>query len=180
MDPERLADRGVLTAGSGQTYDINYNYQNNGGNVNLTGLAGLRRTGCLQRRSGAAPGDGYRQFNTAAGPDRPTEPRPRDAHHAGMPEQDRRPLVVADIRINGSQGLEFRLDVFNALNTVVIDNRQNEIQFVSPTNLTIRNSQTLADGSVDPTRLTPRTAGFGAATRALDMRTMQVQVRYRF
>ena len=28
---------GVLTAGSGQAYDLTYNYQNNGGNVNLTG-----------------------------------------------------------------------------------------------------------------------------------------------
>ena len=69
-----------------------------------------------------------------------------------------------DIRIGASRALELRLDMFNAFNTVVISNRQNEIQFVSPTDLTIRNSQTLANGSIDPARLTPRTAGFGAAT----------------
>ena len=85
-----------------------------------------------------------------------------------------------DIRVGASRALEFRLDVFNAFNTVVINNRQNEIQFVSPTDLTIRNSQTLADGSIDPARLTPRTAGFGAATAAMGMRTMQMQVRFRF
>ena len=52
---------------------------------------------------------------------------------------------------------------FNLFNTVVINGRQNQIQFVSPTDLTIRNSQTLADGSNDPARLVPRNAGFGAA-----------------
>ena len=81
---------------------------------------------------------------------------------------------------SGPAALELRLDLFNAFNTVVIDNRQNEIQFVSPTDLTIRNSQTLPNGSIDPARLTPRTAGFGAATRALGMRTVQMQVRFRF
>ncbi len=35
--------------------------------------------------------------------------------------------------------------------------------FASPTNQTITNSETLADGTVDPNRLTPRNAGFGAA-----------------
>jgi hypothetical protein len=84
------------------------------------------------------------------------------------------------VQFNAAAVTGLRLDLFNAFNTVVIDNRQNEIQFVSPTDLTIRNSQTLANGSIDPARLTPRTAGFGAATRALAMRTVQMQVRFRF
>jgi hypothetical protein len=46
--------------------------------------------------------------------------------------------------------------------------------------LTIRNAQTLPDGSINPARLTPRTAGFGAAQGAMAMRTMQVQIRFRF
>jgi hypothetical protein len=85
-----------------------------------------------------------------------------------------------DIRIGSSRALELRLDMFNAFNTVVISDRQEQIQFVSPTNLTIRNSQTLPDGSLDPARLTPRTAGFGAAQSAMAMRTMQMQIRFRF
>jgi hypothetical protein len=85
-----------------------------------------------------------------------------------------------DIRLGSGRALEFRLDLFNAFNTVVINARQNEIQFVSPTDLTIRNSQTLANGSVDPARLTPRTAGFGAATGAMPMRSVQLQFRFRF
>ena len=45
------------------------------------------------------------------------------------------------------------------------------LQFNSPTDLTIRNPQFLADGSVDPTRLQPTNAGFGAATGAQALRT---------
>ena len=54
------------------------------------------------------------------------------------------------------------------------------MQYRSPTDLTILNSQYLADGSLDPTRLTPRNAGFGAATGAQPMRNMQLQIRFGF
>ena len=175
---------GVLTAGSGQTYDLSYNYQNNGGNVNLTGSPdyGARIVYLGDPGSGCSNNE-YAQFNTAA----VTGPT-----YGSVGLESGRNILRAcpnkivdlslsrDIRIRGNQGLEFRLDLFNAFNTVVISNRNTEIQYVSPTNLTIRNSQTLADGSIDPSRLTPRTAGFGAATGAMDMRTMQVQIRYRF
>jgi hypothetical protein len=50
----------------------------------------------------------------------------------------------------------------------------------SPTDQTIVNSQYLADGTLDPTRLTPRTAGFGAATSAQPLRNMQLQIRFAF
>ena len=43
---------GVLTAGSGQAYDLTYNYQNNGGNVNLTGSPDYGARIVFTRRSG--------------------------------------------------------------------------------------------------------------------------------
>ena len=43
---------GVLTAGSGQAYDLTYNYQNNGGEREPDRLARLRRTDRLHRRPG--------------------------------------------------------------------------------------------------------------------------------
>jgi len=52
--------------------------------------------------------------------------------------------------------------------------------FRSPTDLTIVNSPTLADGSINPARLTPRTAGFGAATGAQVMRNVKVMIRFGF
>jgi hypothetical protein len=70
--------------------------------------------------------------------------------------------------------------MFNALNTVVIDDRQNQLQLNSPTDLTIRNNQFLADGSLNPQRLTPRSAGYGAANGALAMRTIEVRLRFQF
>jgi hypothetical protein len=63
---------------------------------------------------------------------------------------------------------------------VIITNRVTQLQYTNPTDLTIRNSQTLPDGSIDPNRLTPRTAGFGAATNAEALRSMQMQIRFSF
>jgi hypothetical protein len=55
-----------------------------------------------------------------------------------------------------------------------------QLQLVSPTDQTIRNSQFLPNGEVDPNRLTPEVAGFGAANGAANMRTVQVQLRFQF
>jgi hypothetical protein len=45
---------------------------------------------------------------------------------------------------------------------------------------TVTNNQYNADGTLNPARLTPQNAGFGAATGAQAMRTAQVQVRFQF
>ena len=58
-----------------------------------------------------------------------------------------------DIRMGGNRTLEFRLDVFNLFDTVIYTSRNASISYNSPTDLTVRNSQTLADGSLDPARL---------------------------
>jgi len=70
--------------------------------------------------------------------------------------------------------------VFNVFDTVIYDQRNQNISYNSPTDLTVRNSQTLPDGSLDPARLVPRNAGFGQATRAFALRNMQLQFRFRF
>ena len=88
--------------------------------------------------------------------------------------------IFRDIRMGGNRRLELRMDVFNAFNTVVITGRNTNIQYDNPTSQNILNSQTLADGSLNPQRLTPRTAGFGAANAARDLRSMQLQFRFRF
>ena len=54
------------------------------------------------------------------------------------------------------------------------------MQFTSPTDQTVRNPQYNADGTLVATRLTPVNAGFGAATAAQAMRTIQVQLRFQF
>jgi hypothetical protein len=50
----------------------------------------------------------------------------------------------------------------------------------SPTNQTLTNNQYLTDGSINPTRVKPNQAGFGAVSSAQAMRSVQAQVRFQF
>ena len=183
---------GVLTAGSAQNannqangrYDLTYSYQNNGGSVNLTGSPdyGARIVYVGDPGSGCSD-DQYRQFNTASvtGPTYGSVGLESGRNIlGGCPDKTIDLSIARTIRMGGSRQLQFRLDVFNAFNVVVINDRNRNVNFTSPTNLTILNSQTLADGSIDPARLTPRTAGFGAATGAQNMRNMQAMIRFQF
>ena len=175
---------GVLTAGSGTAYDLSYSYRDNGGNVNLTGspdygarivYLGDPGSGCTENQ--------YVQFNTAAvtGPTYGSLGLESARNILrGCPDKTVDLALMREIRVGGDRRLEFRLDVFNAFNTVVINARQTQVQYNSPTDLTVRNSQARADGSIDPARSTPRTAGFGAATGAQAMRNVQLQFRFRF
>ncbi len=70
--------------------------------------------------------------------------------------------------------------MYNALNVVVYNARQTQLQLASPTNQTIRNPQFLTDGSVDPNRLKTTSAGFGAVTGAQALRTVHIQLRFSF
>jgi hypothetical protein len=69
---------------------------------------------------------------------------------------------------------------FNAFNAVVIDQRQTTVTYVSPSNLTVVNNQFKADGTLNAARAKPNNAGFGAATRALAMRNVRLQLRFQF
>jgi hypothetical protein len=183
---------GVLTAGSanhtgdqnGGRYDLTYNYENNGANVNLTGspdyaarilYVGDPGSGCSS--------DQYRQFNTAAvtGPTYGSVGLESGRNLlGGCPDKTVDLALAKNIRFGGARTFQFRLDVFNAFNTTVITNRNRNVTFRSPTDLTITNSQFNADGSLNTARLQPRNAGFGAATGAQNMRNIQLQVRFGF
>ena len=178
----RLA--GVLTAGSGQAYDLNYSYQNNGSNQNLTGspdfgprivFVGDPGSGCSSNQ--------FNQFNVSAvtGPTyNSTQMESGRNVMRGCADHRVDMSISRDIRLGGNRRFEFRLDVYNLFDTVIYTGRNNTINYVSPTDLTIRNSQTLADGSNDPARLVPRNAGFGAANNAMALRSMQLQFRFAF
>jgi hypothetical protein len=79
-----------------------------------------------------------------------------------------------------SRRLEARLDVFNALNVAVINAISTTATFNTPAGMALQNNQYNADGSLNPARLQPKTAGFGAATGAQTMRNLQVQLRFQF
>jgi len=76
--------------------------------------------------------------------------------------------------------VDCRQSITRSVDTVVLNNRVSQLQLTTPDAQVIRNSQYLPNGDVDPTRLVPRTAGFGAATAAQAMRSMQLQIRFQF
>jgi Carboxypeptidase regulatory-like domain/TonB-dependent Receptor Plug Domain len=178
----RLA--GVLSAGSGPTYDLGFGYQGGIGAQNLTGSPDYNaRIVYVGDPGSGCSSDQYRQFNMAAvsGPTyNSTQMESGRNRMRACPDKRLDMAVSRDIRVGGGRVLDFRLDVFNVFDTVIYDQRNQNIAYNSPTDLTIRNSQFLADGSLDPTRLQPRNAGFGAATRALPLRSMQIQIRFAF
>src|SRR5206468_11985622 len=98
----------------------------------------------------------------------------------GCPDHTVDLSIARNIRFGGNRTFQFRLDVFNAFNAVIYNNRNSNVIYRSPTDLTIVNSQFLPDGSIDPNRLTPRNAGFGAATGAQPLRNLQLQIRLGF
>ncbi len=175
---------GVLTAGSGPAYDLGYSYQNNGGNVNLTGSPnyGARIQYIGDPGSGCSSNQ-YSQFNIASvtGPQYGSLGLESGRNLLRGCADKRVDLSLSrDIRAGGSRRLELRLDVFNAFNAEIITNRNNTVTYVSPTNLTVVNNQFNADGSLNTARAKPNNSGFGAATNAEAMRNMQVQVRFQF
>jgi hypothetical protein len=175
---------GVLTAESGTRYDLGYSYNSNGASKNLTGSPdyGARIVYTGDPGSGCSDNQ-YAQFNTAAvtGP---------SYGSVGL-ESGRNILancatkivdlsLARDIRLGGGRVLQFRVDAFNALNTVIFNGRQTNLQLDNPIDKRPQNSQYNADGTINPTRLTPRSAGFGAATGAQAMRNFQAMIRFQF
>ena len=74
--------------------------------------------------------------------------------------------------------------MFNALNLINYNGRSSTVQFASPTDFSVRNSQFVVDSTgklvLDPSRLRPQNAGFGAVSGAANMRSLQGQIRFVF
>jgi hypothetical protein len=177
---------GILSAGSGNPYDLGFSYQNNGSNVNMTGSPdyGARIRYIGDPGSGCTGLDNqYAQFNTKAvvGPDYFSDGLESGrAVMRGCADKTVDLSLSRNIRLGGGRSVQLRVDAFNAFNTVVISGRQTTLQYTNPVAKGIRNSQTLADGSLDPERLKPQNAGFGAATGAQAMRTIRLTARFSF
>ena len=154
-------------------------------NVNLTGspdyaakiiYVGDPGSGCSNNQ--------YAQFNTTAvtGPTYGSVGLESGRNIlGGCPDHTVDMSIAKNIRFGGNavacSSASGRLNVFNA---VIYNNRNSNVIYRSPTDQTIVNSQYLADGSLDPTRLQPKNAGFGAATSAQPLRNMQLQIRFIF
>jgi hypothetical protein len=191
---------GVFRADSGTPYDVGYSYNNGPTGQALTGspdynarivINDLRAlgSGCssnqyqqinnimLPATAGASPV----QTNAVSGPQVGSRGLESGRNLlSGCNDHTLDLAIQRTIRLGGSRRLVLRADVFNALNSVIFTSRQSTLQFNSATDQTIRNSQYLADGSVDPNRLRPNQAGFGAATGAAALRSVQLQIKFAF
>ncbi len=134
------------------------------------------------------PGSGcssnqYAQFNTSvvSGPTYGSTAMESGRNMlVGCPDHTVDLAIARNIKLGGGRQVQLRLDAYNAFNAVVYNSVQTQVQYNSPTDQSLRNSQTLADGSVDPSRLKPKSAGFGAVRGAQNMRTMQFTARFSF
>jgi hypothetical protein len=175
---------GVLTAGSAAAYDLNYSYQNDGAQINLTGSPDYNPRVVYNGDPGSGCSDNpYAQFTASAvsGPVYNSVGMESGRNILrGCPDKTIDLALVRNFRLGGGRQAQVRLDAFNAFNVLVYNNEQRTIQLTNPTAQTIRNSEFLADGSVDPGKSKPKSAGFGGATSAQDMRTVQLTFRLSF
>ncbi len=176
---------GIVTAGSGAPYDATFAYQTAGASVNLTGSPNYRaRIRTVGDIGSGCSSDQYAQFNASAFAG-PTYNSIGDESGAnllnGCWDHTTDLSIARNVRVGGSRQLQFRVDLFNVFNSVVINARQTTINYNNPAAATtITNNQFNADGSLNPSRLTPATAGAGAATAAQAMRAVQMQLRFTF
>jgi hypothetical protein len=158
---------GIFTGGSGSKYDLGYSYNSAGSSQNLTGSPDYgARIVYIGDPGKGCTSDQYRQFNTSAvaGPTYNSVGLESGRNLlTGCPDHTTDLAIARNIRLGGGRTFQMRVDLFNAFNTAIITGRSTSVNYNSPTDQTVRNSQTLADGSNDPNRLTPRNAGFGAA-----------------
>ena len=176
---------GIWTASTAAPYQIGFNYQNGGGNVNLTGSPdyGARVRVVGDPGSGCSD-DIYRQFNTAAfqGPLAGSLGLESGNNYVKGCFQSVIDLSIArNIRLPKGRTIQLRADLFNAPNAAIITGRNTTMNLASPNDpVTITNLPYDANGNLIDSRSRPRDAGFGVATGYLSPRTVQAQIRFQF
>jgi len=174
----------VFTAGSGAPYDATFSYQSSGAAVNLTGspsyngkivITGDPGSGCSSNQ--------YKQLNTSAfsGPLYGSVGLESGRNlFRGCADHTVNMAIARNFPLGGARQAQFRIDLFNAFNTVIFNAFQSQLQLTSPTNQTVLNPQYNADGTLNQARLMPQNAGFGAVTGAQAPRSVQIQLRFQF
>ena len=175
---------GVFTAGSGAPYDATFTYQSNGAAVNLTGSPSYNGKIVVNGNAGSGcSSNQYAQLNAAAfsGPVYNSLGLESGRNlFRGCADHTLNLAIARNFPFGGGRQAQFRVDLFNAFNSVILNTFQSQLQLTSPTNQTVLNPQYNADGTLNQARLLPQNAGFGAATAAQAPRTVQVQLRFQF
>jgi hypothetical protein len=175
---------GIWTGGSGDPYTPTFTYQTNGTSLNLTGSPDYAARIVVNGDPGSGcSGDRYRMFDTSvfSGPTYGSVGLESGQNYLNGCFVNIWDLAIRRrFKLGGQRSAQVRVDLFNAFNTVVYNTPQSTLQLLSPTDQQVRNSQYLPDGMVDPARLKPQSAGFGAVTSARPLRSVQIQLRLQF
>ena len=85
------------------------------------------------------------------------------------------------IDVGGGRVIQFRADVFNALNEARVTGRNTTVNYNNPSDpVTETNLPYDASGNVVASRSQPKNAGFGVANAYQTPRQVQLQIRFRF
>ena len=175
---------GVWSAQTGTGYSIGYSYNSNGGSVNLTGTPDIgARIKIIGDTGSGCSSDQYAQFNykAFAGPTYNSNGMESGRNYMWGCWQSVWDLSLAkNIRLGGKRSLQYRLEVYNFLNSATYNGRNTTLQMNNPTDQVIQNSQYNADGSLNQNRLKPNATGFGAVTGTLSPLNVQMQIRFSF
>lgn len=176
---------GVASYQTGDRYAVGYTYTNGGSQLNITGSPNYAgRVNISADTSGmGCSSDPYKRFDTSlfSGPQVGSVGLESGQNYlTGCWDKFWDFAIARNIRFGGGRLAQVRLEMFNAFNTVVINARNTSMQLASPTDQTLGNAQYDAAGNLVQTRLRPNNAGFGAATNALPLRSVQVQCRFQF
>jgi hypothetical protein len=171
---------GVFTAGSGAPYTVSYSIPGITAR-NLTGAQGLESARVVLTGD---PGSGcskdpYKQFNTSAF----TSPQSNSIglesglnYMRGCADHTLNLSLSRSVEVGRGRRFEVRIDAFNALNSVIITNRNAVLNVTSLTNATPTNLAEDASGTLIPANI----RGFGAVTGVAAPRTMQLTARFQF
>jgi hypothetical protein len=170
---------GIYTGSSGNRYDLGFGYNSAGANVNLTGSPDFgARIVYTSKTDDGCSSDQYRQFDTSivTGPSYGSVGLESGRNVLiGCPTHRTDLSIQRIIRLKGNRQVQLRVDAYNAFDQAFVTGRNTTVNYTSPTDLTIRNPQfvanagntTLAPGAVGTIltqgREQPRNAGFGAA-----------------
>jgi hypothetical protein len=177
----------VWTGSTGTPYSVAFNYSSpSAPNVNLTGSPDYGARIVINGDAGAGcSSNQYAQFNTAV------FSTPVQGKGTGL-ESSNNYLkscfasvidlsLARNIRLGGGRSIQLRVDMFNFNNGSEITGRVTTMTAPSLTaTTTIVNAQYLADGTLDPKRVKPTNAGFGAANSWQAPRTLQAYIRFSF
>ncbi len=178
---------GILTAASGTAYSLGYGYNSNGSNVNITGSPDYAGKVVLGNNLGSGcSGNPFSEFAASAvtGPTYNSVGLESGRNYLrGCPIENVDTSVVRRFRFwkfQEARRFEFRADIFNTLNKVIINAYSTTATFNNPTAMALQNNQFNSDGTIASGRQLPKNAGFGAATGAAAMRNIQLEVRFGF